>query len=158
MLVYQGLNCHLARRKKKVVESSLNNFSNTECEFLLLVRCCRVVSLWVEEKAINHLRGSMLLMMIMSKGLSQKINECSGKYSSCLFDDFKRSLLQPVKKVIYQRNFTMLISCQEFFQNMLLWIFTIFSKTSNGKTVSGLLNKIEVNCSARFPMLLPPLL
>lgn len=97
-------------------------------------------------------------MMIMSKGLSQKINECSGKYSSCLFDDFKRSLLQPVKKVIYQRNFTMLISCQEFFQNMLLWIFTIFSKTSNGKTVSGLLNKIEVNCSARFPMLLPPLL
>ena len=98
-------------------------------------------------------------MMIMSKGLSQKINECSEKYSSCLFDDFKRSLLQPVKKVIYQRNFTMLISCQEFFQNMLLWIFTIFSKTSNGKTVSGLLNKIEVNCSARFPMLLlPPLL
>ena len=64
-----------------MVESSLNNFSNTECEFLLLVRCCRV-SLRVEEKAINHLRGSMLLMMIMSKGLSQKINGRLEQYSS----------------------------------------------------------------------------
>lgn len=97
----------------------------------------------------------MLLMMIMSKGLSQKINECSGKYSSCLFDDFKRSLLQPVKKVIYQRNFTVHFLHKFFYDKVTLKKILQFSKTSNGKTVSGLLNKIEVNCSARFPMLLP---
>ena len=36
---------------------------------------------WREEKVINHL-GSMLLMMIMSKGLSQKINGRLEQYSS----------------------------------------------------------------------------
>ena len=35
----------------------------------------------IEEKVINHL-GSMLLMMIMSKGLSQKINGILEQYSS----------------------------------------------------------------------------